>query len=65
MDDHRGAAPLGYLLEAIIAAGLICTFFIQRSRHGARAGAGAGRDRQTQPALKRALQPAQGCPARA
>ena len=28
MDDHRGAAPLGYLLEAIIAAGLICTFFI-------------------------------------
>ena len=28
MDDHRGAAPFGYLLEAIIAAGPICTFFI-------------------------------------
>jgi len=28
MDDHRGAAPLGYLLEAIVAAGLICPFFI-------------------------------------
>ena len=36
MDDRRGAAPLGYLLEAIIAAGLICTFFIYGSPGTAR-----------------------------